>query len=47
MKAQHTIKIAKKTVFVYKTVKAKNNFVTDPTSATAETMLPSTDIFNK
>jgi len=32
MKAQNTTtKIAKKTVFVYKNGKAKNNFITNPT----------------
>jgi len=31
MKTQNTLKIAKKTVFVYKNVKAQNNFATNPT----------------
>ncbi len=31
MKAQHTTKLAKKTVFVYKNIKDQNNFSTNPT----------------
>jgi len=31
MKAQHTTKLAKKTVFVYKNIKDQNKFSTNPT----------------
>jgi len=31
MKAQHTTKLVKKTVFVYKNIKDQNNFSTVPT----------------
>lgn len=31
MKTQNTPKLAKKTVFVYKNVKTKNNYATNPT----------------
>ena len=31
MKAQNTSKLAKKTVFIYKSIKAENNYVTMPT----------------
>lgn len=31
MKAQHTTKLAKKTVFVYKNIKDQNNYQTVPT----------------
>lgn len=34
MKTAQNNKIAKKTIFVFKTVKAKNDFKTDPTSIT-------------
>ncbi|MCZ4245235.1 hypothetical protein [Pedobacter punctiformis] len=39
MKAQNTTKLAKKTVFVFKSAKNQNNFNTDPTTATAKTIL--------
>ena len=44
MKAQHTnpaTKLAKKTVFVYKNVKAKNNFSTNPTGDQSHTVMTS------
>ncbi|MFC1223602.1 MULTISPECIES: hypothetical protein [Pedobacter] len=44
MKAQHTnpsAKLAKKTVFVYKNVKAKNNFSTNPTGDQSHTVMTS------
>lgn len=47
MKAQDTIKLAKKTVFVYKNVKDQNGFQTDPSTATAKTVLLTFDIFRK
>ncbi|WP_316804696.1 hypothetical protein [Pedobacter nototheniae] len=39
MKAQHTSKLVKKTVFVYKNIKDQNSFNTDPSTATAKTLL--------
>jgi len=44
MKAQHTnsaVKLAKKTVFVYKNVKSKNNFSTVPTGDQSHTVMTS------
>jgi len=42
MKAQNTTtKIAKKTVFVYKNIKAKNNFATNPTTDMGHTQATS------
>ncbi len=41
MKAQHTGKLAKKTVFVYKNVKSKNNFSTNPTGDQSHTLMTS------
>ncbi len=44
MKAQHTSKLSKKTVFVYKSVKDQSNFLflTDPTASVgAKTVLTS------
>ncbi|MFC1223601.1 hypothetical protein SAMN04488511_117110 [Pedobacter suwonensis] len=44
MKVQHTdsaAKLAKKTVFVYKNVKAKNNFSTNPTGDQSHTVMTS------
>ncbi|WP_316804694.1 hypothetical protein [Pedobacter nototheniae] len=45
MKAQHTNKLAKKTVFIYKSSKDQNDFRTDPSTATAKTLL-TFDIFD-
>ncbi|WP_165585891.1 hypothetical protein [Pedobacter nototheniae] len=39
MKDQHASKLIKKTVFIYKSAKGQNNFNTDPTTATAKTIL--------
>ncbi|WP_157258030.1 hypothetical protein [Pedobacter ginsenosidimutans] len=39
MKAQHTTKLAKKTVFVYKNIKAENNFSTHPTGDQSQTVV--------
>ncbi|WP_158526281.1 hypothetical protein [Pedobacter paludis] len=39
MKAQNTNKIVKKTVFVYKSVKDQNNFVTNPISDQSQTVV--------
>ncbi|MBC6109085.1 hypothetical protein ACFOG5_12810 [Pedobacter fastidiosus] len=39
MKAQYTNKLAKKTVFVYKSVKDQNNFVTNPISDQSQTVV--------
>ncbi|WP_158542214.1 hypothetical protein [Pedobacter chinensis] len=47
MKAQHTNKLAKKTVFVYKNVKDSNGFNTDPSTVTAKTVVLTWDIFKK
>ncbi|SDG25051.1 hypothetical protein SAMN05421827_104274 [Pedobacter terrae] len=44
MKAQHTnptAKLTKKTVFVYKNIKAKNNFSTVPTGDQSHTVMTS------
>ncbi|MCX2494037.1 hypothetical protein OQX63_11180 [Pedobacter sp. PF22-3] len=44
MKAQYTnssAKLAKKTVFVYKNIKAKNNFTTVPTGDQSHTVMTS------
>jgi hypothetical protein len=38
MKAQHTTKLAKKTVFVYKNIKDQNNFSTNPTVDQSQTI---------
>ncbi|WP_165585890.1 hypothetical protein [Pedobacter nototheniae] len=45
MKALNTSKLAKKTVFVFKNGKSQNDFRTDPTTATAKTIL-TFDIFD-
>lgn len=39
MKAQNVNKLTKKTIFIYKSVKDQNNFNTDPSTATAKTLL--------
>jgi len=39
MKTQNINKIKKHTAFVYKSIKAQNNFSTDPTVQTAQTIL--------
>jgi hypothetical protein len=39
MKAQHTTKLAKKTVFVYKNIKAQNNYSTTPTGDMSHTIV--------
>ncbi|WP_406824175.1 hypothetical protein [Pedobacter sp. KACC 23697] len=39
MKAQHTTKLAKKTVFVYKNIKAQNNYSTTPTGDQSHTIV--------
>ena len=39
MKTQNTPKIAKKTVFVYKNVKAQNNFTTNATGDMTHTIV--------
>jgi len=39
MKAQHTSKLAKKTVFVYKNIKGQNNFSTNPTGDQSQTVV--------
>jgi hypothetical protein len=39
MKAQHTTKLAKKTVFVYKNIKAQNNYSTTPTGDQSHTVV--------
>lgn len=39
MKTQNTPKLAKKTVFVYKNVKAQNNFSTNPTGDMSHTVV--------
>ncbi|MGM9474832.1 hypothetical protein ACS5PU_00320 [Pedobacter sp. GSP4] len=38
MKAQHTTKLAKKTVFVYKNIKDQNNFNTNPITDQSQTI---------
>ncbi|QIL38952.1 hypothetical protein G7074_06445 [Pedobacter sp. HDW13] len=38
MKAQHTTKLAKKTVFVYKNIKDQNNFSTNPITDQSQTI---------
>jgi len=48
MKTQHTTKLKKNTAFVYKNVKAQNNFSTDPTAVTIMmTNSSMSQIFNK
>jgi len=39
MKTQHANKIKKNTAFIYKNIKSQNNFSTDPTVQTAQTIL--------
>jgi hypothetical protein len=39
MKAQHTTKLAKKTVFVYKNIKGQNNYSTTPTGDQSHTIV--------
>ncbi|WP_293308835.1 hypothetical protein [Pedobacter sp. UBA5917] len=39
MKAQHTTKLAKKTVFVYKSIKAQNNYATNPITDQSQTII--------
>lgn len=38
MKAQNTTKLAKKTVFVYKSIKAQNNYATNPITDQSQTI---------
>lgn len=38
MKAQQTTKLAKKTVFVYKNIKAENNYATNPITDQSQTI---------
>lgn len=45
MKIQNSGKLSKKTVFVFKNAKNQNDFRTDPTTATAKTIL-TFDIFD-
>jgi hypothetical protein len=48
MKAQHTSKLKKNTIFVYKNIKDQNNFSTDPTANTVLiTNSSMSQIFNK
>ncbi|MFC3561939.1 hypothetical protein [Pedobacter jamesrossensis] len=48
MKTQNNIKLKKNTAFVYKNVKAQNNFSTDPTANTIlMTQSSMSNIFNK
>ena len=48
MKAQHTTKLKKNTAFIYKNVKAQNNFSTDPSAVTIMmTNSSMSQIFNK
>ena len=48
MKTQYTAKLKKNTAFVYKNVKAQNNFSTDPTAVTIMmTNSSMSQIFNK
>jgi len=47
MKTQETTKLAKKTVFIFKSVKDQNGFQTDPSTVTAKTVVYTLDIFNK
>jgi len=48
MKAQNITKLKKNTAFVYKNVKAQNNFSTDPTANTIlMTNQSLSNIFNK
>ncbi|MDQ0969500.1 hypothetical protein QFZ20_004903 [Flavobacterium sp. W4I14] len=39
MKAQNTTKLAKKTIFVYKNIKAQNNYSTTPTGDQSHTIV--------
>jgi len=39
MKTQHTTKLAKKTIFVYKNIKDQNNFTTHPTGDQSQTVV--------
>ncbi|WP_426326290.1 hypothetical protein [Pedobacter sp. R-06] len=41
MKTQQTIKLAKKTVFVYKKIKNQNNYETNPTGDISHTVMTS------
>ncbi|WP_316801053.1 hypothetical protein [Pedobacter frigidisoli] len=41
MKTQNTSKLVKKTVFVYRNVKAQNNFSTHPTGDQSQTIATS------
>ena len=48
MKINNNVKLAKKTVFVYKNIKSANNFKTDPTedpsTVTVQTILSTLEI---
>ena len=41
MKAQHTTKLSKKTVFVYKNIKAQSSYETNPTGVQSHTVMTS------
>ena len=41
MKTQHTAKLSKKTVFVYKNIKTQNNYQTNPTGDMSHTVMTS------
>ena len=47
MKAPFATKLAKKTIFVYKSVKDQNGFQTDPSTVTMKTILSSIEVFKK
>ncbi|WP_316846340.1 hypothetical protein [Pedobacter psychrodurus] len=46
MKAQHTTKLVKKTVFVYKNIKDQNNFSTVPTGDQGQTIVMTGTVSN-
>jgi hypothetical protein len=41
MKTQNTAKLSKKTVFVYKNIKAQSNYATNPTGDMSHTVMTS------
>ncbi|MGQ7852848.1 hypothetical protein ACUN24_01230 [Pedobacter sp. WC2501] len=46
MKVQHTTKLAKKTIFVYKNIKDQNNFSTHPTGDQSQTIIMTGTVSN-